>query len=126
MIRQVFHIEHHWEVVVYYNVDYSLFFIIEKDMDIMNVPRKTIDNIYNTMRAQKAKAVTLSSKEKHRSIILFNRHISYKDYLNSIVHEAEHLKQAILEEYNIEDSGETPAYLIGYIVSKLWNTFKYL
>ncbi len=39
--------------------------------------------------------------------------ISRIDYINSIVHEAEHIKQAMLKAYRVEDKGEPPAYTIG-------------
>lgn len=67
----------------------------------------------------KAKAVTISSIDFKTSIVLFNNHKSYLDYINSIVHEAEHIKQAMLDAYNVEDFGEAPAYTIGYIASQM-------
>ena len=41
------------------------------------------------------------------------------DYINSIVHEAEHVKQAMLAYYDIEDEGENAAYTIAYIATKM-------
>lgn len=46
------------------------------------------------------------------------------EYLNSIVHEAEHVKQAMLDEYDIEDAGEYPAYTMGYLVMRMYDVFK--
>lgn len=51
-------------------------------------------------------------------------HTSPQDYLDSIVHEAEHVKQAMLEAYQIEDKGEPPAYTIGYLVSRMYPVFR--
>lgn len=51
--------------------------------------------------------------------MLFNIHKSYYDYVNSIVHEAEHVKQAMLNYYSISDEGEEPAYTIGYLAMKM-------
>ena len=47
-----------------------------------------------------------------------------QSYNNSIVHEAEHIKQAMLRTYEVEDEGEAPAYTIGYLVSQMWHVFK--
>ena len=71
-----------------------------------------------------AKAITCSSSKYHVSIVLFNSHISKADYINSIVHEAEHIKQAILNAYDVEDKGEDPAYTIGYVVMKMYEVFR--
>lgn len=73
-----------------------------------------------------AKAVTVSNIEKHISVVLFNPHREMYDYINSIVHEAEHIKQDMLRAYNVDDSGEPPAYTIGYLVMKMLILFKYL
>jgi hypothetical protein len=48
------------------------------------------------------------------------------DYISSIVHEAEHVKQAILDTYDIEDKGEAPAYTIGYLVMQMYEVFRIL
>jgi hypothetical protein len=40
------------------------------------------------------------------------------------VHEAEHVKQALLRAYSVDDIGENAAYTIGYIVSRMYSIFK--
>ena len=124
MIRQLFTVENYWKVIVYWNVDYNFFGIIAKEMEEMGINRKTIDAIYGKMSSGKGKAVTISSIEEHKSIVLFNPHNDIKDYLNSMVHEAEHIKQAMLKAYHVEDIGESPAYTIGYLVGRMWEVFK--
>ena len=76
------------------------------------------------LRYGEAKAATFSDTAKHVSVVLFNPHESSKDYINSIVHEAEHIKQAMLKAYHVEDRGEAPAYTIGYLVGRMWEVFK--
>lgn len=117
MTRQTFYIDK-WKVIVYWNIDYDFFNSIAHDMSILGASYKTIKDTYNTM-LHGGKAFTYNSKEKHTSILGFNKHADTSDLLNSIVHEAEHIKQAIMQEYNITDN-ETPAYLLGYIVMKMW------
>ena len=124
MIKQVFQVKSYWKVIVYWNVDYNFFGIIAKEMEEMGINRKTIDAIYGKMSSGKGKAVTISSIEEHKSIVLFNPHNDIKDYLNSMVHEAEHIKQAMLKAYHVEDIGEPPAYTIGYLVGRMWEVFK--
>lgn len=76
------------------------------------------------MSSGKGKAVTYNNLEKHTSVILFNRHKNKRDYINSLVHEAEHVKQAMLKAYDVKDVGEDPAYTIGYLVSRMWKVFR--
>ena len=119
MIKQYINIDNYWKVVVYYNINYNLFDYIVKDLNKLNTNIKTITNIYKNMSTRKAKAVTISNIKYKRSVVLFNTHKSFSDYINSIIHEAEHIKQAMLKAYNVDDKGEAPAYTIGFIVMKM-------
>ena len=119
MIKQYINIDNYWKVVVYYNINYNLFDYIIKDLHKLNTNTKTIINIYKNMSTRKAKAVTISNIKYKRSVVLFNTHKSFSDYINSIIHEAEHIKQAMLRAYNVDDKGEAPAYTIGFIVMKM-------
>lgn len=115
MIRQVINIKHYWKVIVYYNIDYDFF----NTSPVERISKEVLNNL----RYNKAKAVTISNIEKRESIVLINKHKTRSDYINSIVHEAEHVKQAILDYYNIEDIGENPAYLIGYLMSEMYKVY---
>lgn len=126
MIKQIFNVKHYWKVVVYYNVNYDLFDYIISDLNSVIISRKTLNNIYHNMSTRRAKAVTVSNIKEHISVVLFNYHEDYYDYINSIVHEAEHIKQAMLKAYNVEDYGEPPAYTIGFLSKKMLMMLKYL
>lgn len=124
MIKQTFSVDGYWEVVVFWNLDYYFFDDVTFELRKIRFPEAAIDEVYNSLRNGNAKAVTCSKVEEHTSIVIFNSHTSKADYISSIVHEAEHIKQAMLAAYNIEDKGEAPAYTIGYLVSKMYETFR--
>ena len=126
MIRQQFYVEHYWEVTVLYDLDFDLFQYVEDELLDIGFPLKEIDILYYQLWSGYAKAVTCSNIEYHKSIILLLPHTSPQDYLDSIVHEAEHVKQAMLEAYKIEDRGEPPAYTIGYLINRMYPIFKNL
>ena len=124
MIKQVIDVDGYWKVIVFYNIDYSLSFAVLKEFDRLGISRENLDTLWETMMSYEAKGVTYSDLNKHISIVLFNRHCVQKDYLNTLVHEAEHVKQAILKAYQVEDKEEPPAYTIGYLVMKMWEVWK--
>ena len=124
MIRQQFYVEHYWEVIVFYDLDFDLFQYIEEELLSIGFPLREIDILYYQLWSGYAKAVTCSNLLYNTSIILFNPHPSRQDYLDSIVHEAEHVKQAMLEAYRVEDMGEPPAYTIGYLISRMYPVFR--
>ena len=126
MIKQTFSVDGYWEVTVYWNLDCDFFSDIEFELRKLGLTREAIDEVYDTMKNKEAKAVTCSRVEEHRSVVIFNSHSSKADYISSIVHEAEHVKQAILDTYDIEDKGEAPAYTIGYLVMRMYEVFRIL
>ena len=119
MIKNVINIDYYWKVIVYYDIDYDFFNYIVSDLNKLNCSNRTINTVYNNMSKYKAKAVTISNLNLYKSVVLFNKHKSYYDYINSIIHEAEHIKQSMLYAYDVDDSGEPPAYTVGYIASQM-------
>ena len=118
MIKQIIDIDGYWEVIVYYNVDYNFFDDIAFELEAISTPVEKIDEVYYNLR-YKAKAVTCSNLKHRVSIVIFNRHKNKYDYINSIIHEAEHIKQHMLRAYKVADKGEQPAYTIGYIAMRM-------
>ena len=126
MILQTFHIRHYWKVLVYYDVDFDLFYLIERELYKIGYSRRAIHKIRRELEVSNGKAVTCSNLRLHVSVVLFIKHRYCNDYLNSIIHEAEHIKQAMLESYRVIDEGETAAYTIGYLAYKLYKGLLYL
>lgn len=126
MIKQQFNVRHYWKVIVYYSVDYNFLSMLAHELKHIGFSWKQVVSILYELKTGNARACTCSNLEKHISIVLFNSHKSKKDYINSIVHEAEHIKQAMLKAYHVEDEGEPPAYTIGYLVEKMYEGFKRL
>ena len=118
MIKQIINIDNYWEVIVYYDIDYNFFNDIDKELNYLNAPVEEIDKIYYNMK-YKSKAFTYSNLKYRVSIVGFNKHFDKYDYVNSIIHEAEHVKQHMLRAYKILDEGEPPAYTVGYVATKM-------
>ena len=123
MIRQQFDIEHYWRVIVFWNMNYDFLCDVIHELKDNGFSGNYIKQMFYTMYSS-AKAVTCSNLGRHISIVIFNAHLDPQDYMDSIVHEAEHIKQAMLYEYNVEDAGEPPAYTIGYLVRRMYEVFR--
>ena len=123
MIRHEFDVDGYWKVIVYYNVDYSFFNGINKELLRAGFSKEPLDEMWYSFSEKDTKAVTCSNIKKHISYVLFKHHTNKLDYINSVVHEAEHVKQAMLEAYDVKDSGELPAYTIGHLVAKMYRGY---
>lgn len=124
MVKQVIGVNGYWKIFVYYNIDYEYFMDIRKSLIDAGADNRTIDSIYDNMLSGRVKAFTFSGLKKHISVVGFNIHVKRNDYLNSIVHEAKHVKQAMLDAYDVNDEGEPPTYTVGYLVMRMYNGFK--
>lgn len=124
MVRQEFHVQSYWEVIIYYSIHPRYYSILEKELQELGLSVYGATDVLSILFNGRAKGVTCSSYSRRKSVVLFNSHNSIKDYLNSIVHEAEHIKQAMLKAYQVEDRGEAPAYTIGYLVGKMYQVFR--
>ena len=113
MIKQVINVNNKWKVIVYYDIDYNLFPYINQELYKAGVKQHHIEQIYNKMYHRKAKAFTMSNLKSKTS----------SDYISSIAHEAEHVKQHMLDYYGVEDVDEPPAYTIGFLVMKILQVF---
>ena len=114
----------YWKVVIFWNLDYHFFDEVEFELLLIGFSKVSIEEVRESMLSGEAKAVTCSVAHQHTSVVIFNPHSSKADYISSIVHEAEHIKQTMLKAYDVEDMGEAPAYTVGYLVKKMYEVFR--
>ena len=56
--------------------------------------------------------------------MIIGKTTSKKEFINTIVHEANHLQSHIATVYNLDEKGEEVCYLIGTIVETMYNVFR--
>lgn len=96
MTRQDIDIKGCWKIIVIYNADLG-------DTDI---------------------GFTQTDFKEMRSIVGISPTTSKEQLLNTIVHEAKHVQSHICRYYNVTEDSENAAYLIGYIIQKMYKGFK--
>jgi len=84
----------------------------------------TIIIVYNIYLGERNSGFTHTNFKKRLSIVGIGQADSKKQFLNTIVHEAKHVQSHICMYYDVPEDGEDAAYLIGYIVMKMYNVFK--
>lgn len=67
---------------------------------------------------------THTDYKKKLTIIGIGKVTSKEEFLNTIAHEAKHAQSHICQYYNIDEDSEDAAYLMGYIIMKMYETFK--
>lgn len=98
MIRQDISIDGYWDIIICYGV-----YLREKNSGF-----------------------THTDFRKKRSIVGIGLADSKRQLINTIVHEAKHVQSHICRYYDVPEDGEQAAYLIGYIVMRMYSSFKQL
>lgn len=126
MIKQNIYLkEYKWYVTVFYNTSIdNLNDIINKlkEMDISKndlylAYENIIDNKINT-------GFIYTNFKKRETLITIGKANSKEEFINTVVHEANHLQSHIATYYDIDEKGEEVSYLIGDIVKRMYSIFK--
>lgn len=126
MIGQRFYIDKYdWQVMVLYEVGRSdtnivicMLEYICSDNDIINTAYENVSN------GKPNTGFTYSDYDKQLSFMVIGKTTSIRETLNTIVHEANHLKSHIATAYGIDEKGEEVCYLIGNIVKTMYDVFR--
>ena len=120
MIKSVIDVDGYWSVVLFVDVDYDKYYIIESALTDILAPISVIDNIYDKISYKFNSGVTFSNPEFRTSVVCINKTTSREELINTISHEADHVQDTICKYYNVTLDSEDAAYLIGYLVGKMY------
>ena len=120
MIKSVIDVAGHWSIVLFVNVDYDKFDIIEAELTNILAPISVIDKIYDKISYKYNSGVTFTNSYYKTSIVCINKATSKEELINTITHEADHVQDDICKYYDVPLDSEQAAYLIGYLVGKMY------
>ena len=120
MIKSVINIAGYWSIVLFVDVDYNKFDIIESALTDILAPISVIDEIYDKISYKLNFGVTFTNIKYKTSVVCINKTTTREELINTISHEADHVQDAICDYYDVTLDSEQAAYLIGYLVGKMY------
>ena len=120
MIKSTIDVAGYWSVVLFVDVDYDKYDIIESALTDILAPISVIDEIYDKISYEYNAGVTFTNSDFRSSVVCINKATSREELINTISHEADHVKSDICDYYNVQPDSEQAAYLIGYLVGKMY------
>lgn len=116
--------KYNWNIKVFYDVKkHDIDFCI-KELNHLTTKSKHHDKCYNTLYTNKKdKGYIYTSYNKLETIIFIGVPSSTGELIDTIGHEANHLKSHIATYYDIDEKGEEAAYLAGEIVQQMTEAF---
>ena len=120
MIKATIDVAGYWSIVLFVDVDYDNYNIVESALTDILAPISVIDEIYYKISYEYNSGVTFSNPDYRTSVVCINKTTSREELINTISHEADHVQAAICDYYNVPLDSEQAAYLIGYLVGKMY------
>lgn len=120
MIKSTINVAGYWSVVLFVDVDYDKFDIIESALTDILAPISVIDEIYDKISYELNSGVTFTNSNFKTSVVCINKASNKEELINTISHEADHVQSTICEYYNVPLDSEQAAYLIGYLIGKMY------
>lgn len=125
MIGQKFNIpKYDWDVKVYYDVKKSDIQFCIKQLRKLTSKQKHFRECKETLYTdEKDRAYVYSSFRKQETIIFIGVPSSTGELIDTITHEANHLKSHLATYYNLNEKDEEVCYVIGDIVKQMSEVF---
>lgn len=111
-----------WNILVYYGVDKDDFVEIADSLEQVGCPKKEIKAAFKILKKENT-GLTFSNTDLKMSIVCISKASDSSQFVNTIMHEAKHVQSHICAYYDIEEDSEEAAYLIGYIVQRMYKMF---
>ena len=108
-----------WNILVYYNVCPSDFIEIEDSLLQLDCPKNDINKAFRVL-THKNTGFTFTNTDYRMSVVCIGKATSSDQFMSTAVHEAKHVQSHICSYYDINEDSEEAAYLIGYIVKRMY------
>lgn len=111
-----------WNVLIYYNVGKNDYVEIEDSLIQLDCPTQDIKKAFRVLTKRNT-GFTFSNSDYKMSIVCISKTTNIEQFVNTTIHEAKHVQSHICSYYDIDRDSETAAYLIGYIVQRMYRYF---
>ena len=116
--------KYNWKVKVFYNIKKQDIALCIKELNKLTHKKKYHKECYETLYTDKKdRAYIYTSYDKQYSVIFIGVPSSTGELLDTIIHEANHLKSHIASYYDLDEKDEEVCYIIGDIVQKMSKQF---
>lgn len=125
MIIQRFKIpKYNWKVVVLHNITAKDETVVIKALEEICDNPNDIEKAKHNIRANNPNnGFIYSNFDTKQSLIVIGYASSSSEYVDTIIHEANHLQSHIATVFNLDEKGEDVCYLIAYIVKTIYKDF---
>ena len=111
-----------WNVLVYYGVNKEDFIEVEDALKQLGCSSRDVRKSLKVLTRENT-GFTFSNSNYKMSIICIGPSSDVSQFVNTAIHEAKHVQSHICSYYDIPEDSEDAAYLIGYLVQRMYKMF---
>lgn len=111
--------ERDWGVLIYYSVNENDIPSVMDSLEALDCTEEDIHAAITTLR-KKNTGFTYTNTDYKMTFVCIGRSTNISQFVNTVVHEAKHVQSHICQYYGIDETSETAAYLIGYLVQRMY------
>lgn len=111
-----------WNVLVYYGVHEEDFLEVEDALRQLGCSKKDVNTSLKVLKRENT-GFTFSNSDYKMSIVCIGPSSDISQFVNTAIHEAKHVQSHICSYYDIPENSEDAAYLIGYLVQRMYKMF---
>lgn len=111
--------ERDWGVLIYYSVNEGDIPSVIDSLEALDCTEEDIHAAITTLR-KKNTGFTYTNTDYKMTFVCIGRSTNISQFVNTVVHEAKHVQSHICQYYGIDETSETAAYLIGYLVQRMY------
>lgn len=112
-----------WNLIVLYNASLLYKDEIVELLQHAGCPSIDIRSALFALRKKNA-GFTFSNMDEKLSVVCIGRATSAEQFASTVVHESKHIQSHICLYYGVNENSEEAAYLIGYIVKRMYKVIK--
>lgn len=121
MIKQLIIVgRNKWDILIYYNVGKRDQREIFNTLIDYGCPKEAAKKASYIVSSKLNTGLTFSDTDKNISFVCISKTTSLSELADTIVHELKHVQSHICESYEVDESGEQAAYLIGYLARQVF------
>lgn len=115
MLWQQINLDGYWIATVIYVPQESDMSIVAEALSRLGCPDEDIRQVWHNMTKGWNNGYTWSNPRKKRSITIIGRSRDWPQLFDTVLHETGHIRDEIMNAYDIHNYGEPPAYTQGEI-----------
>lgn len=113
-----------WYILIYYNVNINDADAIMDTLLSLGCPYSSAKKSVNILTRHRNTGMTYTDTDNRFSFMCISLATSKAEMFNTVVHELKHVQSHICEYYDVKESSEEAAYLIGYMARRVYKVLQ--